>query len=135
HDYSHLHRDNRRQHNSSLARRSPPALALYHFHTGARRHRAIHSFPTRRSSDLQTRTGSPCTRNLAGGAHSRGAGSPLPGSAWGRSEEHTSELQSRENRVCRLLLEKYKNGFEVLVCLGPSRSRAATSATIGHFRL
>src|SRR5690606_41629238 len=24
----------------------------------------------------------------------------------GRSEEHTSELQSRENRVCRLLLEK-----------------------------
>src|SRR5690606_41541095 len=23
----------------------------------------------------------------------------------GRSEEHTSELQSRENRVCRLLLE------------------------------
>src|SRR5215475_14922279 len=26
----------------------------------------------------------------------------------GRSEEHTSELQSRENRVCRLLLEKKK---------------------------
>src|SRR5690606_41918605 len=30
--------------------------------------------------------------------------------AWGRrSEEHTSELQSRENLVCRLLLEKKKN--------------------------
>src|SRR5690606_41095743 len=29
-----------------------------------------------------------------------------PGS--GRSEEHTSELQSRENIVCRLLLEKKK---------------------------
>src|SRR5690606_42010283 len=30
---------------------------------------------------------------------------------YGRSEEHTSELQSRENLVCRLLLEKknYKN--------------------------
>src|SRR5436309_11713961 len=27
-------------------------------------------------------------------------------SAGGRSEEHTSELQSRENLVCRLLLEK-----------------------------
>src|SRR5690606_41474241 len=27
----------------------------------------------------------------------------------GRSEEHTSELQSRENLVCRLLLEKKKN--------------------------
>ena len=25
-----------------------------------------------------------------------------------RSEEHTSELQSRENLVCRLLLEKKK---------------------------
>src|SRR5690606_42142478 len=30
--------------------------------------------------------------------------SPAP-----RSEEHTSELQSRENLVCRLLLEKKKN--------------------------
>src|SRR5690606_41454446 len=29
---------------------------------------------------------------------------PMTGSA--RSEEHTSELQSRENLVCRLLLEK-----------------------------
>src|SRR5690606_41483596 len=27
----------------------------------------------------------------------------------GRSEEHTSELQSRENLVCRLLLEKKKS--------------------------
>src|SRR5207302_8840335 len=27
---------------------------------------------------------------------------------YGRSEEHTSELQSRENLVCRLLLEKKK---------------------------
>src|SRR5690606_41810107 len=30
-----------------------------------------------------------------------------------RSEEHTSELQSRENLVCRLLLEK-KNHIELL---------------------
>src|SRR5436309_10266447 len=29
-----------------------------------------------------------------------------------RSEEHTSELQSRENLVCRLLLEKKKVGSE-----------------------
>src|SRR5690606_39621491 len=29
--------------------------------------------------------------------------------AGARSEEHTSELQSRENLVCRLLLEKKKN--------------------------
>src|SRR5436309_10008525 len=30
-----------------------------------------------------------------------------------RSEEHTSELQSRENLVCRLLLEKKNNGNPV----------------------
>src|SRR5690606_41908057 len=34
------------------------------------------------------------------------ASKPPPRS--GRSEEHTSELQSRENLVCRLLLEKKK---------------------------
>src|SRR5690349_23191264 len=31
------------------------------------------------------------------------------GGARGRSEEHTSELQSRRDLVCRLLLEKKKN--------------------------
>src|SRR5690606_39461058 len=38
------------------------------------------------------------------------AGRPLAAAAAGpfRSEEHTSELQSRENLVCRLLLEKKK---------------------------
>src|SRR3712207_7256531 len=36
--------------------------------------------------------------------HRRGVGSRLP-----RSEEHTSELQSRQYLVCRLLLEKKKN--------------------------
>src|SRR5690606_41238780 len=30
-----------------------------------------------------------------------------------RSEEHTSELQSRENLVCRLLLEKKKNSHAI----------------------
>src|SRR5690606_39829774 len=34
-------------------------------------------------------------------------------SAYARSEEHTSELQSRENLVCRLLLEKKKHAVEV----------------------
>src|SRR5690606_41727482 len=32
---------------------------------------------------------------------------------WQRSEEHTSELQSRENLVCRLLLEKKKRDSDV----------------------
>src|SRR6266511_4621481 len=34
-----------------------------------------------------------------------------------RSEEHTSELQSRENLVCRLLLEKNKKNKVALVQL------------------
>src|SRR5260370_4949297 len=33
---------------------------------------------------------------------------PDPGACSGRSEEHTSELQSHLNLVCRLLLEKKK---------------------------
>src|SRR5690349_24009474 len=33
-----------------------------------------------------------------------------------RSEEHTSELQSRRDLVCRLLLEKKKYFFLVLSC-------------------
>src|SRR5439155_24633259 len=36
---------------------------------------------------------------------------PCASCAWAmRSEEHTSELQSRGHLVCRLLLEKKKNG-------------------------
>src|SRR3712207_1728723 len=34
-----------------------------------------------------------------------------------RSEEHTSELQSRQYLVCRLLLEKKKNNNSQSVCL------------------
>src|SRR3989442_10126592 len=40
------------------------------------------------------------------------ASAPSPCAAWWcvlRSEEHTSELQSRPHLVCRLLLEKKKN--------------------------
>src|SRR3989442_9896749 len=38
-------------------------------------------------------------------------GCDTPKSLVGRSEEHTSELQSRPHLVCRLLLEKKKNGL------------------------
>src|SRR5205085_4095304 len=37
------------------------------------------------------------------------AGSRVPLGGSSRSEEHTSELQSQSNLVCRLLLEKKKN--------------------------
>src|SRR5438093_4506445 len=63
------------------------------------------------------------------------------GSASPRSEEHTSELQSLTNLVCRLLLEKKKNKKKltnktiddtetiIISCVHKSRS-AATRETI-----
>src|SRR6476620_11892456 len=44
--------------------------------------------------------------HVGGNATVAAAGRPL---AAGRSEEHTSALQSRQYLVCRLLLEKNKN--------------------------
>src|SRR5947207_9920772 len=50
------------------------------------------------------------TRAIASARFWRKAGrSRRPSSASARSEEHTSELQSHSELVCRLLLEKKKN--------------------------
>src|SRR5207302_3909584 len=47
----------------------------------------------------------------------------------GRSEEHTSELQSRENLVCRLLLEKKKiHDYSTYT----SRTRLRHSTSVRH---
>src|SRR2546430_6543461 len=40
------------------------------------------------------------------------AGVPMHGKTSTRSEEHTSELQSQSNLVCRLLLEKKKKKYQ-----------------------
>src|SRR5688572_32743951 len=91
-------------------------------------HRDLHSFPTRRSSDLpvikyrdvddavrranDTRyglSGSVWTNNLERGAEVAArleVGTAYVNQHHIRSEEHTSELQSQSNLVCRLLLEK-----------------------------
>src|SRR5438093_2041776 len=67
-------------------------------------------FPSRRSSDL------PARFRRARLHHAAAARRSLPHDAAGaarqvdRSEEHTSELQSLTNLVCRLLLEKKKDG-------------------------
>src|SRR2546422_7186820 len=45
---------------------------------------------------------------LTGGDRSKGNGALCAGAHELRSEEHTSELQSRLHLVCRLLLEKKK---------------------------
>src|SRR2546430_3122676 len=44
-----------------------------------------------------------------------------------RSEEHTSELQSQSNLVCRLLLEKKKNSWPLRFFLLSLRHRRAPS--------
>src|SRR5206468_8452750 len=105
-----------------LSQRSAPPLPL-------------HSFPTRRSSDLRPLLASPNvefigeiadaekSEFLSGAVallvpidwpepfglvmiEAMACGTPVIAYNRGRSEEHTSELQSRSDLVCRLLLEK-----------------------------
>src|SRR5699024_12276186 len=95
-------------------------------------HRFLHSFPTRRSSDLMFQF-SIYTRFCASRenmeVHFKRVRSILPKKGKvcmfsitdkqfgnielyeGRSEEHTSELQSRFDLVCRLLLERKKRAL------------------------
>src|SRR5205809_7073316 len=68
-------------------------------------HRDLHSFPTRRSSDLTVAVGEPAER---GGEIAVGRVRRRAAEGEARSEEHPSELQSRLHLVCRLLLEKKK---------------------------
>src|SRR5262249_59702118 len=66
-------------------------------------------FPTRRSSDLRPRRSAGARRGplrVARVPQRAAARWRSPGAAARRSEEHTSELQSLTNLVCRLLLEK-----------------------------
>src|SRR5260370_32745425 len=46
-------------------------------------------------------------------AETRSSAQPVSTATFPRSEEHTSELQSHLNLVCRLLLEKKKNNADV----------------------
>src|SRR2546430_5926791 len=54
---------------------------------------------------------------LAVDEHRARAALPFPAALFGagRSEEHTSELQSQSNLVCRLLLEKKKKPLHALI--------------------
>src|SRR5687768_18341914 len=93
----------------------------------------LHSFPTRRSSDLEARgvvarrgavgnaaVAAASRWRIAAGVRRAAARIHLERRAWRtahgawRSEEHTSELQSRLHLVCRLLLEKKKKRYKYL---------------------
>src|SRR5205085_12254130 len=106
-------------HHSTL---TPSHLSLYLYFSRPTQH--LHSFPTRRSSDL--------TRTTSSDGDGHFVFTLLPPGRYRvevaaqgfqtyqaklvvnitqtttRSEEHTSELQSQSNLVCRLLLEKKK---------------------------
>src|SRR3989441_3202905 len=86
--------------------RRPPRSTLFPYTTLFRSHsdrcpegEGIHPLPSRRVSHrFGVRTATPA-----------GLGRPVaPDDGRGRSEEHTSELQSLAYLVCRLLLEKKK---------------------------
>src|SRR5436309_7934241 len=81
---------------------------------------ALRSFPTRRSSDLGGSVGRNRHRRLRSYRRSlrdeARDSMQTPIGAQTRSEEHTSELQSRENLVCRLLLEKKKSTWSRCLC-------------------
>src|SRR5438034_5458647 len=70
-------------------------------------HRDLHSFPTRRSSDL-SKSSPPWNTGSSSGTACSDFTSSSRNSRAPRSEEHTSELQSHSDLVCRLLLEKKK---------------------------
>src|SRR5262249_62356157 len=89
-----------------LMLRRPPRSPLFPYTTLFRSHAATSSRAT--AAPCMTSTGSRCPSRDTTPRH-------LPITSR-RSEEHTSELQSLTNLVCRLLLEKKKNHMR------PSRS-------------
>src|SRR2546430_17247718 len=88
--------------------RRPPRSTLFPYTTLFRSPRAC-CFPTGRSeADRRPRHLRPHISAHRRSAATVRAPEPPGGEPGGRSEEHTSELQSQSNLVCRLLLEKKK---------------------------
>src|SRR3712207_7880936 len=92
--------------------RRPPRSTLFPYTTLFRSKQALLIEQLGRPSGA--RISAPCERARLAGAY--GAGRAHPAAAAGtrdqRSEEHTSELQSRQYLVCRLLLEKKKTSSD-----------------------
>src|SRR5688500_19163928 len=81
----------------------------------------LHSFPTRRSSDLTDRSSEPRASHQMSLVSECSSTVKTP-----RSEEHTSELQSPCNLVCRLLLDKKKNKLIAVLRVVNETERDAT---------
>src|SRR2546427_6057249 len=100
--------------------RRPPRSTLFPYTTLFRSHRP----PARRPPAHPGSRRGPAAPRHRDPAQPRGGGDTADGhdcAAQQRSEEHTSELQSQSNLVCRLLLEKKKKpphfGGKLLVAL------------------
>src|SRR3712207_8701245 len=84
--------------------RRPPRSTLFPYTTLFRSEQCARRRRGRRHASRRVRPG-----HLSGGRPRRSGGRERGrGPRHGRSEEHTSELQSRQYLVCRLLLEKKK---------------------------
>src|SRR5690625_7778014 len=84
------------------------SLTCLIFLSGDRHARDLHSFPTRRSSDLAGFE----AYFVGGSVRDYLLNHEVNDLINNRSEEHTSELQSRGHLVCRLLLAKKKGGAD-----------------------
>src|SRR2546429_3643677 len=100
--------------------RRPPRSTLFPYTT---------LFRSDSRGDRQPRAGA-----AAEGAGAPGRGAPDPyrgarsGAPWpDRSEEHTSELQSRLHLVCRLLLEKKKKRSSTSTYLINTQARSSSA--------
>src|SRR3712207_8146495 len=86
--------------------RRPPRSTLFPYTTLFRSRRRGGGDRTGRRDSSRAAPGSPHRRSCPARLQIPAASRPRPQP---RSEEHTSELQSRQYLVCRLLLEKKKN--------------------------
>src|SRR3712207_8127271 len=88
--------------------RRPPRSTLFPYTT---LFRSTAARSRRESSVTSSGTPSPSDRSTSSAAAPRPTASPAKSCPSARSEEHTSELQSRQYLVCRLLLEKKKTYY------------------------
>src|SRR3712207_7498153 len=94
--------------------RRPPRSTLFPYTTLFRSERARAARRRGRAACLRLRAAAHPDWRRVGRQRPAGGGLsvPQPGQ---RSEEHTSELQSRQYLVCRLLLEKKKKKIRLLL--------------------
>src|SRR2546427_3976905 len=88
--------------------RRPPRSTLFPYTTLFRSHRGADHAEADGRASRRPEIGAEVRRQRVGVPPDREPEEDERGERGGRSEEHTSELQSQSNLVCRLLLEKKK---------------------------